>query len=260
MHPERAGVDVARVSPRTDLRATPSIWGYARRAGYQTMLIDGQVTGAPQNLLLAPERALIDHFQPAAAGLDTDRKIARTINERLKQPARSFTYAVLAGAHFQYRDHYPAGVLPDDASLAAQYDAAIAYSKRDFFKTLLAGVDRNTVAIFYTSDHGQNVQDRVPPHCSTAPVRAEYSVPLVALLPHDAAAALSGTKPTGHDHSQIFPTTLWLMGYPRGAVEARYDHLLDRPTKRYVTFGRAVVPTSTGDAVDVSASPRFPGR
>ncbi len=229
-------------------------------AGYKTTLIDGQVTGAPQNLLFDPERALIDDYRPAADGLDTDRDIARTINRQITRPGKSFTYAVLAGAHFQYRDHYPSDALPADAPLSAQYDAAVGYSKRDFFTTLLAGVDRDAVAIFYTSDHGQNVQDRVPPHCSTAPVRAEYSVPLVALLPHDAAAALSGTKPMGHDHSQIFPTTLWLMGYPRGAVEARYDHLLDRPTKRYVTFGRAVVPTSTGDAIDVSTSPHFPGR
>jgi glucan phosphoethanolaminetransferase (alkaline phosphatase superfamily) len=256
----RAGVDIANVSSATDLRATPSIWGYARRAGFATTLIDGQVTGAPQNLLLDPERALIDDYRPSAAGLDTDRAIARKINRRITRPGKSFTYAILAGAHFQYRDHYPSDALPADAPLTAQYDAAVGYSKRDFFKTLLAGVDRNAVAIFYTSDHGQNVQGHVPPHCSTAPVHAEYSVPLVALLPNDATAVFSAARATGHDHSQIFPTTLWLMGYPRGAVEAKYDRLLDRQTKRYVTFGRAVVPTTTDDTIDVSVSPRFPGR
>lgn len=256
----RSGVDVARVSPQTDLRATPSIWGYARRAGYRTRLIDGQVSGAPQNLLLDPERTLIDDYIPAAAGIDTDRDIARAINRDLKLPGKSFTYAVLAGAHFQYRDHYPAGTLPADAPLSAQYDAAVAYSKRDFFAHLLDGIDRKTVAIFYTSDHGQNVQDRVPPHCSANPVHAEYSVPLVALLPHDEAALLSARPSHGRGQSQLFPTTLWLMGYPRGAVEAKYDRLLDGRTKRYATFGRSVVPTATGDTIDVSVSPRFPGR
>lgn len=256
----RSGVDVAAVSPRTDLRATPSIWRYARKAGFRTRLIDGQVSGAPQNLLLDPERALIDDYVPAASGIDTDRAIARAINRDLKRPGKSLTYVVLAGAHFQYRDHYPAGTLSDDAPLNAQYDAAVAYSKRDFFARLLDGVDRNAVAIFYTSDHGQNVQDRLPPHCSTDPVHAEYSVPLVALLPRGTATALSPPSVGGRDHSQIFPTTLWLMGYPRAAVEARYDRLLDHSTKRYVTFGRSVVPTSSGDPIDVSASPRFPGR
>src|SRR5690606_1545958 len=52
----RSGVDVRRAGPRMDLRTTPSIWGYARKAGYRTILIDGQTAGAPQNLLLAPER------------------------------------------------------------------------------------------------------------------------------------------------------------------------------------------------------------
>lgn len=256
----RSGVDVAAVSPQTDLRATPSIWGYARHAGFRTRLIDGQVTGAPQNLLLDPERALIDEYLPAADGIDTDRAIARAINRDLKRPGKSFTYAVLNGAHFQYRDHYPSGSLSEDAPLSAQYDAAVAYSKRDFFARLLDGVDRDTVAIFYTSDHGQNVQNRVPPHCSADPVRAEYSVPLIALLPRDRAAVFAKLQPRGRDQSQIFPTSLWLMGYPREPVEARYDRLLDQPTKRYVTFGRSVVPTSAGDTISVTASPRFPGR
>src|SRR5690606_14149895 len=107
----RSGVDVRNAGPDMDLRATPSIWAYARKAGYRTALIDGQTTGAPQNLLLPPERALIDEVETVGDGIDTDRAIARRINARLKAPGRSFTYAVLRGVHFQYRDHVPPGAL-----------------------------------------------------------------------------------------------------------------------------------------------------
>src|SRR5690606_23742977 len=69
----RSGVDVRRAGPDMDLRRTPSIWAYARKAGYRTVLIDGQTSGVPQNLLLPPERALIDTVIPAAGSLDTDR-------------------------------------------------------------------------------------------------------------------------------------------------------------------------------------------
>ena len=83
------------------------------KAGYRTELIDGQTTGAPQNMLLAPERALIDEVASMAGGIDTDRTIAARLNAQLKAPGRTFTYVVLRGVHFQYKDHYPPGTLPD---------------------------------------------------------------------------------------------------------------------------------------------------
>ncbi len=80
----RSGVPVLTVDHDTDLRATPSIWSYAQKAGYQTILIDGQVSGPPQNMLLPPERILIDEYDSAAAGLDTDRKLAKRLNSVLQ--------------------------------------------------------------------------------------------------------------------------------------------------------------------------------
>ncbi len=111
----RSGVDVRHAGPALDLRRTPSIWGYARKAGYRTVLIDGQTSGAPQNLLLPPERALIDEVVSAAGGMDTDARIAGQINRMLRSGQRTFVYAVLRGVHFQYRDHFPAGLIPADS-------------------------------------------------------------------------------------------------------------------------------------------------
>ncbi|WP_337658927.1 sulfatase-like hydrolase/transferase [Sphingorhabdus sp. Alg231-15] len=255
----RSGVNVRTVDNRTDLRRTPSIWAYATKAGFATSMIDGQVTGPPQNLLQSPERALIDSYQNAASGLKTDLTIARSINASLKSDGKQFTYAILRGVHFQYQDHYPKGALPQGSSTQAQYEKAIAYSKKDFFATLLDGVDRSEVAIFYTSDHGQNIADGVTPHCSGSPVKAEFSVPLVAFLPSEIAESYK-TEEGGRSLSQLFPTTLALMGYDTDYATENYDNILSTPTVRYVWFGRGVVPVKNGGAIDVQTGQDFPGR
>lgn len=255
----RSGVDVRRASTRTDLRATPSIWAYAKTAGYRTTLIDGQTSGAPQNLLLPPERRLIDAYRTMPGGIDTDLKIADALNDRMKRGGKSFTYAVLRGVHFQYRDHYPAGAIPADSPVARQYDTALSWSKRRFFARLLAGVDREAVAIVYTSDHGQNLTPGALPHCSREAVADEFRVPLLAFLPQHLAARYGGAPRAGHSTSQIFPATLIWMGYDPAAVEARYDRDLTQPTARYVWFGRTVIPTGGDAVVDVTARPDFPG-
>lgn len=255
----RSGVDVRRVSDRTDLRATPSIWAYAKAAGYRTTLIDGQTSGAPQNLMLPPERALIDDYRPMVGGIDTDLKIADALNAQMKSGGKSFSYAVLRGVHFQYRDHYPKGAIPANSPVARQYDTALRWSKRDFFARLLGGVDREAVAIVYTADHGQNLAPGTLPHCSREAVADEFRVPLLAFLP-DALDARYATAPrAGHSASQIFPATLIWMGYDDAAVAALYDRDLTHPTARYIWFGRAVIPIGRGDRIDVMAGPDFPG-
>jgi hypothetical protein len=255
----RSGVDVRHASTATDLRATAPIWAFAKAAGYRTALIDGQTSGPPQNLLLPPERALIDDYRAVAGGIDADLKIADALNSRMRSGERSFTYAVLRGVHFQYRDHYPAGAIAADSPVALQYDTALSWSKRTFFDRLLAGVDRDAVAIVYTSDHGQNLTPGTLPHCSREAVADEFRVPLLAFLPADQSARYAKAPRTGHSASQIFPATLIWMGYDPAAVAARYDRDLDQPTARFVWFGRTVIPTGAETAVDVTAGPDFPG-
>ncbi len=255
----RSGVDVRHAGPGLDLRKTPSIWGYARKAGYRTMLIDGQTSGAPQNLLLPPERALIDEVVSMADGIDTDRTIAARLNVQLKGPDRTFTYVVLRGVHFQYRDHYPPGTLPDDAPETEQYRAALSYSKDGFFPALLEGVNRSRVAVIYTSDHGQNLTPGKLPHCSRERVPAEYAIPLLAFLPPALATDYAAPVAQRHSASQILPTTLEWMGYDPAKVQAKYDNDLAHAPAGYVRFGRTVVPVNPGEPIEVEASDRPPG-
>lgn len=254
----RSGVDVRRAGPQMDLRTTPSIWGYARKAGYRTILIDGQTAGAPQNLLLEPERALIDTLRSAADGIDTDREIARDLNRQLRSRSRTFTYAVLRGVHFQYRDHYPPGAIPADSPTRTHYETALAHSKGGFFEALLDGVDREDVAIVYTSDHGQNLSEGALPHCSPEALADEFVVPLLAFLPERLRAQYAQAPRAGHATSQIFPATLIWMGYDPAAVQRRYDNDLGASTARYVQFDRDVVPLSPGDAIGIRVDAPFP--
>ena len=255
----RSGVDVLNVGKGTDLRTTPSIWGYAKRAGYRTILIDGQTAGAPQNLLLAPEAGLIDDVRSMAGGIDTDRRIAKALNSRMKSAHKSFTLVVLRGVHFQYRDHYPAGAIAADSPVARQYDTALTWSKRGFFDALLAGVDRQAVAIVYTADHGQNLTPGALPHCSREAHADEFRVPLIAFLPDALAQRYAAAARNGHSASQIFPATLGWMGYDRAAVQRRYDRDLNQPTARFVWFGRAVIPLGSRGDISVIAGADFPG-
>lgn len=254
----RSGVDVRHARPTIDLRRTPSIWAYARKAGYRTVLIDGQTSGAPQNLLLPPERALIDEVMNVDDGMDTDRAIAARLNAMMKDDVKSFIYVILRGVHFQYRDHFPAGLIPADSSVMRQYETALNYSKRGFFDRLLDDVEREGVAIIYTSDHGQNIEEGVLPHCSRSPVADELRTPLIAFLPDRLSARYGEPITTARSASQIFPATLSWMGYDRQQAERRYDRDLDRPPFGYVWFDRNVIPLDSGDPVDVLVRDRPP--
>jgi hypothetical protein len=69
------------------------------------------------------------------------------------------------------------------------------------------------------------------------------------------AADLGAPGPGPHHHSQIFPTTLWLMGYSRAFAEQSYDHMLDKQPKQLVKFGKAIVPRpESGEGIQVDVN------
>ncbi len=254
----RWGVNVHTIHSQTDLRLTPTIWAYARQAGYHTQLLDGQVSSAPQNLIWEPELTLIDQFVPASQGIDTDRQLAQQLNQQLKQPGKTFIMAVLRGAHYAYESNYPQGFVADDADIWQRYLGAIRYSKRDFFATLLNDIDPDSVAVFYTSDHGQNLTEGAVPHCTLQAVADEYSVPLWAVLSPQMISALqihTEQTFTQRSHSQIFPSTLLLMGYQRHYAETHYDQLLNQPTARLTRLGHGIVPDEQGNIDLLEARP-----
>jgi glucan phosphoethanolaminetransferase (alkaline phosphatase superfamily) len=221
-----------------DPRTNPTIWGYARTAGFRTVLIDGQSNGAMHNYLSTKEVALIDEFVPAFSGRDTDHKIAAMLNDRLARPGREFIYVVKHGTHFPYEMNYPAGAAPDDAPRPVKYAAAVSYSSRGFFDRLARDLELSGVLLIYTSDHGQDLVDRST-HCNPNPRDAEYSVPLIVVTRARALHELLGQDKSMHSrasHLNIFPTLLYSMGYAREWLEATYGPTLAGPPAPYITY------------------------
>jgi hypothetical protein len=253
----RSGVSIDTLSDKTDLRKTPSIWGYAKKAGYRTVLLDGQVEGPPQNLLFEPELKLIDEYHSKKSGIRTDLHLATVLNKMLRSNKRQFIYVVLRGVHFQYSDHYPNGSINDTAPLSEKYAHAVQYSKAGFFDALLSGVDRDTTAIVYTSDHGQNVKEGVLPHCAANPSAEEFKIPLIAFVPDHNQAPLRKETAT-RSAAQIFPTTLEWMGYRKTDVAIEFDNDLESPPKRFIWFGKAVIPSVDDEQIDLHVGSRFP--
>lgn len=235
----RWGVEKSRVgTPGYDPRTNPTIWAYAKAAGYRTSLIDGQSDGAMQNYLGTKEFALIDEFVPARAGIDSDRGIADKINEILRRPGPAFVYVVKRGIHFPYEMNYPKGELPAGAARAEKYARAVSYANDGFFTRVAAGVDFSRALLIYTSDHGQDLAERST-HCNPDPRDVEYSVPLVAVTRAPALLDLLRTADgmlNRASHLNIFPTLLYAFGYSRDWLEAEYGPTLAGPASPYLVY------------------------
>ncbi|HEY2808176.1 MAG TPA: sulfatase-like hydrolase/transferase [Steroidobacteraceae bacterium] len=252
----RWGFRADELLQRQDPRAWPSIWGYAKGAGYRTIYIDGQHHGAYQNYMRRSEAALIDETMPVSAGYDTDRQVAAVIEQLLRKPGRMFIYVNKRGAHFPYHDHFPRNLIPTSASREEEYGAAVRYSSRNFLTNMLAGVDLASTLVIYTSDHGQYLafeSSRAESlHCNRNPHWQELSVPLatVTAVPY-LEAELSDSARRNHNrmrHTQIFPTLLIAMGYEIAAAEGKYGASLiaAQPPEHYYYSEMKPTPNRSG--------------
>ena len=240
---------VGRQSPMADLQTKPSIWQYAKKAGYRTIYIDGQRRdGGLQNLMTGEERAQIDeHIQLASATApkERDMQIARRLR-RIVQDGRqpAFVYVNKMGAHFPYEGKYPPerAVLPvlrqtalgdgvakpqaEDPATRASFRNAylntLAWNVGNFFDTLLADLDLSNTVIVYTSDHGQNLHEDGSPgyatHCTTTRTSpTEGIVPLAVLTQITAVlATMREAANKNRDRASqfsVFPSVLALLGY-----------------------------------------------
>jgi hypothetical protein len=213
-----------------DPREYPSVWAYARQAGYQTVLIDGQVSGGVmQNYVSPNERKLIDQTHAWEQGLATDTLIAKHLSEQLRQPGKQLIWVNKRGAHIPYTRNLPPELAQGFSSRSAQYEAAIRYNGRQFFDALPLGADTRPYAIVYTSDHGQDL-DKPIVHCNINPIDEEYSVPLAITSNQQSLMAQLSTAAKAWQNTrsqpQIMPSLLHWMGYDSKEVSAYYGENL----------------------------------
>ena len=250
----RSGVQQAGLPDNaTRTLRDPSIFQYARRAGYRTVFIEGQIAGGNlQDYMTRYDLSDIDDFlyMDRIAPCDNfgDCFPAKKIAEVLKQDRPSFIMVVKAGAHFPYQKNYPEKnrvFVPDLGSSESMtertrtlnsYYNAIRWSVDDFFANLIPQISDRDVMIVYTSDHGQNILENGSnvTHCSkdNAPA-TEGIVPLFMYSPNAGAGKSFrdnlSTKAGRATHYDIFPSLLWLMGYDDKQVFEKYGASLRDP-------------------------------
>jgi hypothetical protein len=233
-----------------DVKGNPSIWQYAKRAGYRTIYIDGQRhDGRLHNLMSEEERAEIDELiqLPAATPhIDRDIEIARRLRRIIENDSElTFVYVNKMGAHFPYEGKYPPEQTPfqpvlkrisvagnfglprseDEATRRGfrnSYLNAIAWNVGHFFDTLLTDLDLANSVIVYMADHGQDLHEDGSPgyttHCTTNKTSPmEGIVPLVVLtrVPQVLTKMREAAKTNRNRASQfnVFPSVLALLGY-----------------------------------------------
>lgn len=244
----RWGFRATRMLAGEDPRLAPTIWSYAHGAGFETWLIDGQRGGSYQNYMRGKEAALIDHYVGVSSGMETDRSIAELLHTVLLRPGRQMLYVNKAGAHFPYKDKYPADRASGAQTLEQQNSSAVRYSTQDFLDVMLRGVPIQQVMIVYTSDHGEQFTGTGSPHCNANPAWQEFSVPLLLISgdqtlaqPANSVAAVLRNRV---NHARIFPTLLNAMGYDRSSAEAEYGPSLlsENTSEIYFRVGPNPIP------------------
>nr|MDP8993641.1 sulfatase-like hydrolase/transferase [Pseudomonadota bacterium] len=233
----------------------PSIWHYARRAGFHTVYIDAQSGGRvyEQDLAGVDEFVPLDHIDVRERDIAAADQVARLLNDG----RADFVIVNKVGAHFPVHDKYPdeymryrpalprgrfvnvadlgtrpgfGGTAEEWARYRNAYRNTILWNVGAFFDRLFATADFAGATLLYTSDHGQDLHDDgregYTTHCSADPQMEEGVVPLVVVAggeaaPPDWARHLAANR-NRSSHYNIFPTMLALMGYRTEEVRPLY--------------------------------------
>lgn len=248
----------------------PSIFAYAKRAGFATIYIDAQRTGgAYQNGMDDAERRQIDRFVQFGETPVVERDIAAAdaLIAALNNTQRDFILVNKMGAHFPVADKYPDSAhifrpaLPRDESAVVTetqlpenlysgaeswrlyrnaYRNTVAWTVGGFFDRLFAGARLDGALIVYTSDHGQNLHERgdsgTTTHCSPSPASEEGAVPLAVIGTSGRWQAAAKRHFDASSHYRIFPTLLNAMGYDPATVHREYGEALGSPASDPATF------------------------
>lgn len=260
-----------------DIQKSPTIWQYAKKAGFRTVYIDAQAVeiqpitkpGDYQNYMTTTETRFVDKFYKIK-DVETsmaDLRLVEIIKSELDTDVPTFIYANKQGAHFPYHKDYPeseeiykpistTSTVKDEKSkqgLINAYKNAVRWAVDIFFQKFFSAINLEQVAVIYTSDHGQNLGHPRQPQCSTAdrasPV--EGMVPLMFMTGNENLIAGFKTAAKNNfnkvDHFSIFPTLLNLFGYSEDIQSYYGSGLLEQHFSKGAAF-------NTGDIMGILSS------
>jgi len=215
----------------------PTIYQYAKKAGFKTYLIDAQMMDYRlQNFLTDQDRPYIDsiiqlsHLQKNKLLYEERDQIINGILSKLAcSPVPVFVYVVKFGAHWPYARTYPDSMsLRDSIKTRNTYYNAIRWSVDLFWKRIIEDLNgKDSTMIVYTSDHGQDIskQGIQISHASIIDVSPrEANVPLwmYSNYPHPFTSSHRDER----HHQDIFPTLLFFMGYSKDFIVTKYGPTL----------------------------------
>ncbi|NNE23100.1 MAG: sulfatase-like hydrolase/transferase [Rhizobiales bacterium] len=239
--------------------SNPSIWQYAKRAGYRTVFIDAQATthkiaSRLQNFMTVTETRNIDRFVSfdTADIASLDFKLLEVVRQELGSGEPVFIFANKNGAHFPYDLGYPRArarfgtgkpaLEKDDINgLISSYRNNIAWTVDAFFDEFVTTADVTDTLVLYTSDHGQNFMAGRQTHCSTTGADPrEGLVPMLALTGQpdlrNRLKAAAKTNWATTSHFQITPALLEVMGYNKTMINRRYGASLFEASSKPARF------------------------
>jgi glucan phosphoethanolaminetransferase (alkaline phosphatase superfamily) len=236
------------------ISSTPTIWQYAKAAGFRTVYIDAQGHAIEnetrlQNFMTPIERKQIDEFYPlvGATSNEADRALLDIINKEFAKPGPVFIYANKQGMHFPYDQNYYTDFGPHHPeqsevgtieinSMLNSYRNAVDWNVDKFFAEFAKRISMKDLAMVYTSDHGQYFAPHEATHCKSSDSHPQMAyVPMFAYV--DSAAGMSelaqgAAQSKGRaNHFQIAPTMLHWMGFAEADIAAHYPESLHTGTK-----------------------------
>jgi hypothetical protein len=167
----------------TEIKQIDSLFVLAKKAGFRTIYIDNQrvIQGhSVRNYFDKFEISYIDTIVvPRFEFFDRDAASLRDIEHHLGAGSKSFILVNKVGAHFPYEYTIPPAARA--VSRMKNYENSLVINSHNFLDKLYQISDDRTM-IFYTSDHGQNLNSKAT-HCNTAKSvdRSEYLVPFVVM-------------------------------------------------------------------------------
>ena len=234
----------------------PTLWQFAKKAGFRTVYIDGQAgfnhnPGKLQNFMTQAEASDIDGFYALSEKIPTPRlddKLLDIVMNEIKPDKPVLIYANKNGAHFPYDQGYPESARlfqptmsqsPTDTSASRinSFRNVVRWSVDRILAKLIKEADLKDTVIIYTSDHGQNFDPKHFTHCTVEnPNPREGLVPLFVATGNPALKARfekAARESRGHgSHFAIAPTVLDLLGYNQQAVAKAYGaSLMDKSTR-----------------------------
>ncbi|MDO8989429.1 MAG: sulfatase-like hydrolase/transferase [Sideroxyarcus sp.] len=248
LSPYTEGAETNFVATRSSL---PTIYQFAKRAGYKTWLIDTQVKqGTLTNHLTIDDLKFVDEYFTNPSRIE-DYKRDRNGLDRVKDILKNDTSKkklivfVKDGAHWPYLWRFPKDreifapvqtteyeprIAENKEKLINTYTNVIRYAVNDFLKQYINEVDLNNTITFYTSDHGQaflepDAKDDLT-HCSSFydPSSSQVTVPLLVIEKQSTKRYIPEANKLYSQH-QIFPSLLLEMGYADKEIK-RYGNTL----------------------------------